>query len=77
MYFRANKGQRMSHRDPEIPPMSPLIIEESPRDEERIRETILKEQLQMAHAKNIALKEQLQQKWQQVATMADLCIEAF
>ena len=56
--------------------MSPTIIEESPREEERIEETNLKDQLQKAQAENVALKEKLQQKEEQVATMADLCIEA-
>ena len=76
MYFRADKSQRISQREPETPPTSPSIIEESPREDEIIEETILKEQLQKAQAENVALKEQLQQKGQQVATMADLCIEA-
>ena len=65
MYFRVDKSQR----EPETPPTSPNIIEESKREEERIKEIVLKEQLQKAYAENIALKEKL-------ATMEGLCIEA-
>ena len=57
MYFRADKSQR----EPETPPTSLIIIEESPREEERIEEIVLKEQLQKAQAENVALKEKLQQ----------------
>ena len=49
--------------------MSPIIIEESPREEERIEETVMKEKLQKSQAVYVALKEQL-------ATMESLCIEA-
>ena len=43
MYFIADKSQRISQRETKNPPTSPTIIEESPREEERIEETILKE----------------------------------
>ena len=75
MYFRTKKSQRVSQNEPETPPKSPIIIEESPREEERFRETVLKEKLQMAQENNIALREKFQQKGHQVATMVDLCIE--
>jgi len=43
MYFRSGKSQRISQREAKTPPMSPIIIKESPREEERIKEIILKE----------------------------------
>ena len=46
MYFRDDKNQRISQREPETPPLSMIIIEESPREEERIEEIVLKENLQ-------------------------------
>ena len=41
-----------------------------------MKEISLKEQLRKAHAENVALKEQLQQKEEKVATMEYLCIES-
>ena len=57
MYFKADKSRRISHREPKTPPMIPRIIEKSPREEERIEETVLKEKLQKAQAVNVALQE--------------------
>ena len=57
MYFKAEYSQRISMRELENPFTSPIIIEESPMEEERIKEIVLKEQLHKAQAENVALKE--------------------
>ena len=42
----------------------------------RLRDSVLKEQLQKAQAENVALQERLKQKGKQVTTIKDFCMEA-
>ena len=72
MNFRANKSQRISQRETKTPPTSLTIIEESTREEERIEEKVLKKQIENEQIENVELKEKLQQKGQQVATIGYL-----